>query len=303
MTDAQHLQLGFANGLQGEKPAHKTMETCMRPDQHAPRRWLQLVVFGLLALPLLAQAGAWTPKEGASYNKFAVNSYDSDSFYGPAPQNFGKFTDRNATYYFEYGLRDDIAFYGSLPYKRLNNTDTNGARQRNTGVGDIDLGLRFRHVGGPTVVSTSWLFKAPYAYRENDPLALGNGQADLEFRVQLGRSLGKAGYLGAEAGLRKRYGAPADEFRYLLEYGGDIGSRLYARAKLDGIQGLGNSDSRSVTPGNPTLNLEFDLAKAELTGGVKLGQSLSAELTVTRDIYGNNTLRGTNYGLALVYAR
>lgn len=275
----------------------------MRPNQRTPLRWLQPVVLGLLALPALSQAGAWTPKEGASYNKLAVNSYSSDSFYGTAPQNFDKFTDRNLTYYFEYGLRDDIAFYGSLPYKRLTNTATTGARQRNTGVADIDLGLRFRHASGPTVVSTSWLFKAPYAYRENDPVALGNGQTDLEFRVQLGRSLGKAGYLGAEAGLRKRYGAPADEFRYLLEYGGDIGSRLYARTKLDGIQGLGNSDSRATAPGNPTLNLEFDLAKVELTGGVKLGQSLAMEFTVTRDVYGNNTLRGTNYGLALVYAR
>lgn len=275
----------------------------MRPVNRVPQ-WLRLpMVFGLMAVPLLARAGAWTPKEGTSYNKLSVNSFSSESFYGAAPANFRKFTDRNLTYYFEYGLRDDVALYGSVPYKRLNSTDTTGARQRNTGVGDIDLGLRFRHASGPTVVSSSWLIKAPYAYRENDPVALGNGQTDLEFRLQLGRSLGKAGYLGAEAGLRKRYGAPADEFRYLLEYGGDITSRVYARTKLDGIQGLGNSDRRAVSPGNPTLNLEFDLAKVELTGGVRLGPSLAAEFTVTRDVYGNNTLRGTAYGLALVYAR
>ncbi len=270
------------------------------PTKLSRMRWLPTALLGLLMLPLAALAGAWTPKAGSSYHKFAINSFSSESFFDTPAPGFRRFTDRNFTYYLEYGISDRLAFYGALPLKRLANDS--GQVARSSGVGDIDVGLRYNFLSGPTVVSGSLLFKAPYAYSRGDAVPLGNGQEDVEARILLGRSLGSAGYFGLEAGLRKRFGAPADEFRYLLEYGFDAAPTLYLRAKLDGIAGLGNSSPQVTLAGNPTLNLEFDLAKLEATAGYRLDKSRAVEFTVTRDLYGSNTLRGTTYSLALVFA-
>lgn len=263
-------------------------------------RWWSTVVLGLLMLPAAAQAGAWTPKQGSSYHKFAINAFSSESFFDNPTPGFRRFTDRNFTYYLEYGLTDRLAFYGSLPLKRLRNDS--GQVARGSGVGDIDLGLRYKLLSGPTVVSAALLFKAPYAYSRSEAVPLGNAQEDVEARVLLGRSLGRAGYFGLEAGWRKRFDAPADEFRYLIEYGVDAAPTLYLRAKLDGIAGLGNSSPQAAVVGNPALNLDFDLAKLEATAGYRLDRSRAVEFTVTRDLFGSNTLRGTTYSLALVFA-
>lgn len=253
-------------------------------------------------MPVAAQAGAWTPATGSAYQKWAVNQFSSDSSFGVSALGVRKFTDTNLTYYAEFGLRDDLAFFTSVPVKRLSSQTALGSNST-SGLGDIDLGLRYRlYNGGPLVLSTAWLLKAPWAYNKNAPVALGNGQADIEGRLLLGYSLGSAGYLGVEGGFRYRAGAPADEYRYLLEYGFNAGDKLYLRAKYDGIEGLKNSTGPRATAGNPTLNLEFNLRKLELTAGWKLGRNLSAEVSGTRNLSGENTLRGTNYALALVYA-
>lgn len=263
-----------------------------------------LVALILSALsPAGVQAGAWTPKKGTSYNKLAFNSYSTgSSFDAPAP-DFRRFRDRNVTYYLEYGLTDTRTLFASLPVKRLTNESTNGTRAGHTGVGDIDIGLRQRlYFEGRSVLSASFLFKAPYAYKKSEAVPPGNGQEDLEARLQYGRSLGRYGYLGLEAGYRVRFDAPSDEYRYLLEYGFNASEKLYLRGKLDGIASARNGDATPASLTNPTLRNEFDLGKLELTAGLKLGRGTSGEFSVTRDLYGNNTLRGTNYSLAVVFA-
>ena len=71
----------------------------------------------------------------------------------------------------------------------------------------------------------------PYLYDEKDPLALGNGQEDFEFKLLLGKSLNSYGYVGAEFGYRLRTDSPSDEYRYLLEYGFNVNSNLYSTSK------------------------------------------------------------------------
>lgn len=269
---------------------------------HRRRRASLWPALALAVLPGWVHAGAWTPKSGAAYHKFALNTYSSDSTFGTPPAGLRKFSDRNFTYYLEYGLSDTLAFYGSLPIKRLT-SDTASGRAESDGVGDIDLGLRQRlYIDGNSVVSASVLFKAPYAYSRADAVPLGNGQNDLEARVLFGRSLGRYGYFGLEAGYRYRAGAPADEFRYLLEYGIEVSSTVYLRTKLDAIAGQGNGQAAAASAGNPTLNPDFDLGKLQATAGFKFSKSLAGEFSVTRDLYGANTLRGTNVSLALVFA-
>jgi hypothetical protein len=257
----------------------------------------------LISVPGAAFAGAWTPSEGSAYQKFALNYFDSSESFDRAQDRangFKSFTDWNLTYYGEYGLLDKLALFGSLPVKRISQKDNNG-RSTTYGVGDTDVGLRYRILADPLVLSTQFLFKIPYFYEKSARLPLGNGQEDFEGRLLVGKSLGRFGYLGFEAGYRFRRSGPSDEFRYLAEYGFNATRDLYFRSKLDGILSLKNGDTESNAFGNPQLRNDFDLGKLELTAGYALTKSWAGEFTFAPNLYGRNTLKGYNLAWAAVY--
>jgi protein XagA len=262
-----------------------------------------LFCLGLAAVPTVAHAGAWTPDAGSAYQKLAFNFFRSDASFSAGQdrrQGFKEFTNTNLTYYLEYGIRDGLAFFGSLPAERLTQR-TKGRNEVETfGFGDVDLGLRYRLWNRGVVFSTQFLFKAPYLYDRGNRLPLGNGQEDLEGRLLLGRSLGRLGYFGLEGGYRYRRGAPSDEFRYLVEYGFNATDRVYLRAKRDSISAIGNGEKVDGGRGNPQLRNEFDLGKLELTAGYGFTKIWFGEFTFTPNLYGRNTLRGENFQLAVV---
>lgn len=252
-------------------------------------------------LPLTTFAGAWTPPPGSSYQKFAVNYLRATEQFAPRTAGFEHFTDLNFTYYGEKGIYDGLAAFASLPYKSQRSRE-NGVEQQNAGIADVEFGLRWRHRQGEQVLSTGYLIKLPFLYDEDEPLALGNGQTDIEFRVLYGRGLGARAYIGAEIAYRARFEAPSDEFRFLLEAGIRATSAWYFRAKLDGIHAIGNGDLVAVGTGNPSLNLEFDLGRVELTTGYQFSSRWYTEFTATPALYGENSLDGTSYQLALIFA-
>jgi len=260
-------------------------------------------VFSLLMFtPTLAHAGAWTAPKGDVYLKGAVNYFETSSRFGPDDLGgFENFRDLNFNVYLEYGLQDNLTFFTTTSLKDIENT-ANGVTTSNSGIADVDLGLRYNLSSGPTVISVQGLFKAPFLYSADSDLPLGNGQVDLEGKLLIGRSFGSAGYIGLEAGYRYRAEDPVDEFRYLVEYGVDLTKKTYFRTKLDGTLGLGDADADALLIGaaNPSLPLAFDLGKLEYTLGHKLTKTLAAEITGTTNIYGDNTLRGTNIQFAIV---
>jgi len=259
-------------------------------------------VFSLLTFtPIFAHAGAWTAPKGDVYLKGAVNYFETSSRFGPDDLGgFENFKDLNFNVYLEYGLRDNLTFFTTTAFKDIENT-ANGVTTSNSGIADIDLGLRYNLSSGPTVVSVQGLFKAPFLYSDDADLPLGNGQIDLEGKLLIGRSFGSAGYVGVEAGYRYRADAPVDEFRYLLEYGVDLSKEAYFRTKLDGTLGLGDADiAVPLAAANPSLPLAFDLGKLEYTLGYKVNDTIAVELTGTTNVYGDNTLKGTNIQFAVV---
>ena len=207
-----------------------------------------MTVFFVTAYAGASFAGAWTAKQNAFYEKLAFNYYyshetfDSTGSRGGTP-NGGKFTDYNISNYFEYGLLDNLTVINSLTYKWLENEDST-SRTKGIGLGDIDLGLRYKLLDSDKIgiVSTQLLVKIPGAYGRNDPLPLGNGQFDTELRLLYGRSLYPLipGYGNAEIGYRWRADGPSDEVRYLIEFGVDITKSIYTRAKLDGTLSVDN---------------------------------------------------------------
>ena len=265
---------------------------------------LPLIAIGAL-LPSQAFAGAWTAKQGDQYLKGAVNYFETSNRFGPE-DGFENFRNINFNVYWEYGIQDDLTFFSTGSLTNLEN-QADGVETSQTGVGDIELGLRYRLIDGPVIVSVQGLFKAPYLYDDDADLPLGNGQEDFEGKILFGKSFGKYGYGGLEAGYRFRTDDPVDEFRFLVEYGFDVNEQLYLRTKLDNIIAAQSSDIDDGTgltaqgiAVNPQLPLEFDLGRLEYTAGYKFTDTLAGEITGTTAVYGDNTLSGTNIQVALV---
>lgn len=278
-------------------------------EKFMSRKTIQILAMGLvsIALPTQAFAGAWTAKKGENYLKGAVNYFETSSRFGPEG-TFENFQNTNFNVYWEHGVRDDLTFFATGSLTDIENR-ADGVETSETGVGDIDVGLRYRLIDGPVIVSVQGLFKAPYLYDEDSELPLGNGQEDFEGKVLFGKSFGDLGYGGLELGYRFRTDDPVDEFRFLVEYGFDLSDKVYLRTKLDGIHAAQSSDVEGaiVDPDtifqvatNPQLPLEFDLGRLEYTAGYKINDTLGAEITGTTAIYGDNTLSGTNIQVALV---
>jgi len=260
----------------------------------------------LMALPVAAHAGAWTAKKGEQYLKGAVNYFETSNRFGPE-DGFENFRNTNFNVYWEYGIQDNLTFFTTGSLSDLENR-SDGAETSGTGIGDIDIGLRYRLIDGPVIVSVQGLFKAPYLYDENAELPLGNGQEDFEGKLLFGKSFGELGYGGLEVGYRVRTDDPVDEFRVLVEYGFDVNEKTYLRTKLDSIFAAQSSDNNVGLTGplvaanavNPQLPLEFDLGRLEYTAGYKLNDRFAAEITGTTAVFGDNTLKGTNVQVALV---
>ena len=251
-------------------------------------------------------AGAWTARQGAFYDKAAFNYFYAHETFDPSgnrkgTSNGGKFTDFNLSNYFEYGVTDSLTAINSLTYKWLENED-NSARSKAYGLGDVELGLRYKLLDNDSagIVSGQLLVKIPGTYNTGDPLPLGNGQFDTELRLQYGRSLYPLipAYTNVEIGYRWRAEAPSDEFRYLVEFGVDISKDFYTRAKLDGIYSVDNGKKRD-TGGNPTTTNNFDIGKLDLTLGYKITSDWGIEASYVPSIYGQNTAAGATYTLAI----
>lgn len=253
-------------------------------------------------------AGAWTAKKGGYYEKASFNFYYADKTFDRDGNridlaNHGEFTDYNLSNYFEYGLTDELTALNSLSYKWLEN-DNDLSRATAHGIGDIDLGARYRLYQDDAVgvISTQLLVKIPGGYGKNDPLPLGNDQYDTEVRLLYGRSLYPKlpGYANVEIGYRLRAGDPSDELRYLVEVGFDLGRNLSTRVKLDGIYSMDNG-ARVDGSGNPATTNNFDLGKLDLTLGYQVSPAMGVELGYRPDLYGQNTAAGANYSVAVYF--
>jgi hypothetical protein len=269
------------------------------------RIFLILFTFTIsLSLATLVFAGAWTMKRGQMYNKLSVNYYytkknfDEHGHKHSLP-NDGEFYDFNLIWYQEYGLLDKLTILSSIPYKHLHYEDDN-FESESWGFGDIELGLKFCLLENPVVLSVQSKVKIPEAYDENKDVPLGNGQWDGELRILLGKSLWPfPAYFGVEGGYMWRAEAPADEFKYLLEFGYTISEKLSFRTKLDGTLSADNAERVTDILGNPQLGYEYDLGKLELTATYKIRGNLYLELTYTPYIHGEAISAGNSYSLAI----
>lgn len=270
-----------------------------------------LVAVALLLAALAggsAHAGAWTAPRGSSYHKLSLNYFTASSGFDAAhdEQPFelaGRFTDKNLTYYGEYGIVDRLTLFGSLPFKSIH-YENSFERGTASGIADVEIGLKAKLAGqGPFVFSLQGLAKVPGGYDGADRLPLGNDQVDGELRLLAGTSALRGRiYFGGETAYRYRSKAPSDEWRFLVEIGGSFTKSFYGRLKLDEIRSAENQDDVRDVFGNPLAQLASELRRAELTLGASFSKHWSGEAGWAPIVYGTSIAKGATYSLAVVCA-
>lgn len=312
----------------------------MKHLHHRMARLLPLTLLLLLCASSSLWAGAWTQPKGKLYTRLAYSEYEANRYFyqdgttkAYAPNDVFKnqrrdfdYDEQTWSFYSEYGLLEDLTLIGSFDYKETEwtyqergrklvngvmTTFSNGVDKtaKTSGLADINVGLRYRLLAlDAGALSLQALYKSGEAYDEKDQdlatdIQLGDGQDDIDVRLQFGHSLYPLlpGYFNVEAGYRWRTQQYADEFVYLLEAGFDLSRALYVRTKLDGNAHVGNGDSGPTgkfteVDSNP---YETDLGKLEITLGYKLLPQLMLEASYFNELYGASTTKGETWSLAL----
>lgn len=158
-------------------------------------KWWVVLLLALAVAPP-AWAGAWTLPRNRWYVEYfyryfsSKRTFDQDGDSGRRP-SAGFFSDIRNEFKLEYGLTDWWTLLASTPYISSHYRDDNVDLLR-TGVQDIYLRSKFRvwnrpvFAATPLVASTQFSVKIP-AYQE-DKNPLGDGQVDIESRLQLSQA-------------------------------------------------------------------------------------------------------------------
>ncbi len=149
-----------------------------------------------------------------------------------------------------YALTDRLEIGTQIPYFRLDFEENLGniavTDISSAGFGDIRFFGRYNVLSEPAVVTVKIGVKAPVGKFDNDIFALpvGEGQWDVEYFLQIGRSLYPIpGYVNLDIGYRSRQEndtnkfRPGDEFVFLAEIGYTALHGIGLKATTSGLFG------------------------------------------------------------------
>ena len=302
-----------------------------------------------ISKPVLA---AWTQAKGHSYNQLTLSYYTSDQKYSSIENSAGvietidqpEYSDYKLSYYGEYGITDTLTVFTSIPYAWVKSQDVNTASPGEdgpSGVGDIDLGLRYKLVnnliGTGALMSFQTQVKIPEAYQVKydfaNPLEfqnLGDGQYDWTLALLFGKGFNK-GYSVLSAGYKFRFEndevcgscsfRPSDQIKVRMDAGYALHPKLSLRGNLEWTKSVGNASiSQGMIRKNYKTGGRYDdeekiikdslsLEPDNLTLGLALAYSVAPKIqvvlsynTVVGGIGGGDFLRSKDTGKGDTYA-
>ncbi|XBQ16059.1 MAG: hypothetical protein ABL308_14025 [Oceanicaulis sp.] len=170
-----------------------------------------------------AAAQGWTREAGEGLAITAVGLHRLDTEAGP------DLLKTEYSLYLEYGLTDRITLIGRGALQEMRSGEITISLDPDApssiatpayGLGGLEAGARVRLARrGPWSFAVQGAAGLPGSGENGTNLHFGEGEGDIDLRLQAGRSFGSRGFAAGSAGWRNRRGEPVDEVRLDLACG------------------------------------------------------------------------------------
>lgn len=254
-----------------------------------------------LVMPSPAAAGAWTRAAGEGQAIITLSHYVATDRFDRSGNRTrqSRFAKTELRTQIEYGLSDPLTI-GIKPTYQYVKSHVNGGEPHNRGLSDAELYLRTRlWRSDNAVLSIQPLVKLPVEARDGETPSLGHDQTDVELRLLFGYGAGAgpgSWYVNVEAGPRKRFEAPSDEFRI----DGALGYRPDERWLLL-VESFNTISFRNGSTGGlvQTAAPDYDLHKLQFSAVRRITDALWVQAGAFVDVAGDDVGAGQGAILAL----
>jgi hypothetical protein len=263
----------------------------------------------MLAAATSAQAGPWPAGRGRLYAKLAYGHSSSTELAFPDGTVFEipRFRKDEANLYLFYGLSDRSSLLVDLPLRSSDLADDPDELRRETGVGDLKVGLqRQAWRRGPWVAALRGVLQAPTGDVERADGLQPTGSGVWEGEAVLGAGVSMAGgrvYAFAEAGYGLRGGGLRDGVVYGMQLGWNATGRLVLAANAYGVEPWSHSAPDQARGSPVGLGDRVTFLKYGPTAIVRLASGWGVQVDVEGVARARNLARGVTYRAGVLLSR
>ena len=241
------------------------------PPMSARTRWSVLSTL-LLSLTVghRAHAGPWSLAPGEFYTELRGGWFSADTYHDPDGGRLflaggGLWEQRSLTSHTEFGWKPRLNFVFGIPILSVSRTLDPDRRDlfTQTGLGDAQIGLRYKIFSGPAAAAFQVDWKAPLSYERSGFLShadsvaagdasgdgdsldanvarqlgspvLGDGQQDVTFSLLYGGPLTKSGFFQVSGGYKYRFEKPKDQIVLAADVGYWVTSSIFLAGRYQG---------------------------------------------------------------------
>ena len=214
---------------------------------------IYFLLFGIIFNSSLTAEG-WTQKAGSGYYALDFRMLSASKYLDGSGENIEINTIRDLAFnlYSEYGITDLLTVRMNFPFFKSFEADdsessNNQVDKNNSGVGDLDLGLKYRlFSGNKTSISALLTFGIPISednYTENGKFALGDGEFNQIIGIGIGHSLYPLPiYFTGSLKFNNRNEGYSDQVFVSAEGGYKVTKKLLMNLRFNWLKSLKNGD-------------------------------------------------------------
>jgi hypothetical protein len=244
----------------------------------------------ILVLHDLLFGGAWTRKAGEillipHYYFYQAENYYDINWKTKGFDNRGYFDSNRFGLYFEYGLTDRLNLIGNWAFISNRWIDDFDYKS-NSGVGDIELSLKFKIFEASVISSIQFIALIPTYSVDSEPiLGFGKYAGEVRFLFSGGIKLFSLdSYFNLETGYRKFQKDVASQIRFQILYGIYLNKNLQGIVQLDGVHSIGVGSF--ATKFNPSIETDYVEGKLSVSIAYKLTHKTWANFGFYHNLYG-----------------
>lgn len=231
----------------------------------------------MFSITNIISAEGWTKKAGSSYFGLDFRFISSTKYHNSNGDNveFDGIKNYSLNLYSEYGLTDELTFklnfpfYKNLEYDYSKFSENSYFDQNNSGIGDIDLGFRYKLKKiGQTTIALGLTFGIPIStedtYGKDKKFALSDGEFNQIIGLEAGHSLYPLPvYIAGSVKFNNRNEGYSDQFRFGIEGGYKVAKNLLLNLRLNFLKSFKNGDKEVFENQIPILanNQEYTAVK------------------------------------------